>query len=521
MATSEFIVLFKEANPRWEPGCPVLLQTLQVSGSPSSSQRFIQSRVQNISSRIITSINYAVTSIADGKTWLFQDIDLELMPGESRPLAAREVDDARVDGVIGKIVSVSSSNGTWETSGETEDVPEALPLMLSEEAMRHRFELLEVDGFTTDANATGQVVQHGDWWICSCGQINVDTDTCVSCSVPKEEYLALESEQEIEHRYETIHKAEEKARDERSKNLKQALVIGISLACVIAAVAIGLSAYFNIIVPEQELASAYEEATSLMENGDYGQAKIRFLALDDYKDSSDRAQEADEALEQAKADKACEEARTLLESEDNPLQGYLKVETTLKSYAEYPEAQQILDEASSNLPPYPYLNAKDIFDLEGNKTSFLSQYGKCEKDFDNIYTLNPDNKVIDGDITIVGSTTLGKNEHYIFYEFATGKLNDPALNVNGNPFDNYKSLFVDFHAKTDLSYEEIVRKMTPIFGLEQEAKGVEIKATDVDAVAQGTLTIDGHTCEWTIEAYESSSYAPQGSAYVLCHINVK
>ena len=185
---AQYKVIYRDDNPGWQPGCPILIEVIQVSRNTETAQCFLQIKVRNISDETIDKLNmsFDVRSPQGGiEKASFEFLDAGIRPGaefkpQAKPLEAKEV--SHIDGrVVGA--------GSQSTFAAMKPLPEAKPLSLSKHAKEERDAVIRKEG-VNPSGLTGQASDHGSWWQCSCGAVNLGRKVCLSCGASKTKALA-------------------------------------------------------------------------------------------------------------------------------------------------------------------------------------------------------------------------------------------------------------------------------------------------------------------------------------------
>lgn len=128
---------------------------------------------------------------------------------------------------------------TWSNTKETNVVPiERKKISLNDKQAEARAKLLEEEGCTKSSQAKKcQFESHENWWLCACGQLNLGTEKCNACSIPKQETNAFEDLEQIEETRKQIEKAKVQHTKKNSK-IAAALVAAVVI-CGLIFVGIG------------------------------------------------------------------------------------------------------------------------------------------------------------------------------------------------------------------------------------------------------------------------------------------
>jgi tetratricopeptide (TPR) repeat protein len=183
----------------WEPGCPALVEVVQVSRNTDTSETYLQIKVQNVCNKIVDEITVEATVVyktEPEQKIRIQELDCSLRPGASQALKPVKLAYGDVSEASVAILSVAGESIEWETVGETEPVPEPAELPISETAMAERVRLLKEKDIPTKA-AKKLPVATDEWWVCGCGQITVGNRKCLACGSDLEDLLGLQDEEQL------------------------------------------------------------------------------------------------------------------------------------------------------------------------------------------------------------------------------------------------------------------------------------------------------------------------------------
>ena len=208
----------------WEPGCPVMLQAVQVSRDTDSGVAYLQVRARNISGGMIRSVVAMVTiRHLDGgvESLRYEDLDADIAPGVNKALKPQLLGRGDIEAVAMRLTIVDAEIGKWETSDEPIAPLAAKPLLLSERAAGERERILSEAGVSPKA-FHGTVQDCGSWWVCACGQTNVGSASCCECGADKALLKSAEDEHTLMESADRWEEAQAAAaaeeRDTRYKN---------------------------------------------------------------------------------------------------------------------------------------------------------------------------------------------------------------------------------------------------------------------------------------------------------------
>lgn len=269
---SSFQVLIRRdaeaAPPLWQEGCPLLVETWQISKNLSTNEVWLQLRIRNVSNQPVTAsiVKFKGTGL-DGKvdSRTFELPQTTLHPGltfEFHPalLGNKEVNEASVF-----VESVElEDKSTWSNTKETNVVPiERKKISLNDKQAEARAKLLEEEGCTKSSQVKKcQFESHENWWLCACGQLNLGTEKCNACSIPKQETNAFEDLGQIEETRKQI----EKAKVQLTKKNSKIAAIVVAAVVVCGLVFVGISGVIRNYSSRTVLNLAY------LTNLDHGEA---------------------------------------------------------------------------------------------------------------------------------------------------------------------------------------------------------------------------------------------------------
>ena len=305
----------------WEPGCPVTLEAVQISKNTETSESFLQIKVCNISSSIVSSIcGFATVCYAEGPSDRidFEEPNLDLPTGYPKALKAISLSSGDIVSATVTITQAVQTEGKWITADKAVAYPEPIPLELSDRASSERERLLAQSGVNGEELAF--IFQDNvAWWLCSCGQLNVKSDVCCGCGVSKAILRSTNDERDLlasadEWSDSVYQKAASLASDksntaslleaielfgqitewkdaaeqvsvceakiyklEKASSNRRKLFIGVAVAAVIAAI-VGFFVVKNVIIPR----STYDSALLMAESGDYYGAIATLESLENY-----------------------------------------------------------------------------------------------------------------------------------------------------------------------------------------------------------------------------------------------
>ena len=294
--------------PVWQWGCPLLLQSHSLVKEKKKGALFACCRFENLSTQAVVSLTVSLSCVR--KDW-FPALPVEsfIYDGLHVPVCQAFGEDIRIplpdphtQEFSVYVQQVHFADGSVWTGGQD-------PLRYIR-GTRPLSELGDVrDIYLWKASQLSSALQvclpdrHNGWWQCGCGEIvlgssgfcpkcGADIVMLIAASDPDylntqrdeyQEYLEQRAVTEVEDR----RKAKEKAlRVSRYRRIAVA-----SFATIFAAVAAvyGFSVYRQqVLIPQDQ----YQAASQLLESGQYEQAQAAFVAMGDYQDAPEKAQEA-------------------------------------------------------------------------------------------------------------------------------------------------------------------------------------------------------------------------------------
>lgn len=197
---SDYKVVFREDSQSdnatgimWEENCPILIEAIQVSRDVQTGEAYLQLKFRNVSSEEVCSLK--ATAIATFENGEREDVEIVLLdadvePGKIRKPAPILLKRGDVSEVSVKICALKLPSGDWKSTKETIPVPRPKQARLSDKAQTERSlqwhpkpsdsKMLHKD-FALDK----EIDDRESWWVCPCGQLNVNREDCLLCNTPK------------------------------------------------------------------------------------------------------------------------------------------------------------------------------------------------------------------------------------------------------------------------------------------------------------------------------------------------
>ena len=195
MADYKIIYRAEGADILWEPGCPVVLSAVQVSRNTETSATWLQVKAHNVSDRIVDSIYASLTlEYPDGtnETVALEFLDADIPVGGESVLKPQRLPRSDISSCSLTVTRLNCQGNAWGSSEDSCPLPERKKLDLSSRALGQRARAIGSEA--GDSALHGKVQDHGSWWVCACGQINVGCGSCCVCGSDKRLLTANEDE---------------------------------------------------------------------------------------------------------------------------------------------------------------------------------------------------------------------------------------------------------------------------------------------------------------------------------------
>ena len=122
--------------PRWEQGCPIQIQVLQISRDTESSELFLQARIMNISDRDVAAYKLTAEITHDDNTkdtFVIDVLDADLPAGKTQDLSPKPVGKGTVSDTELVALSVQQGGATWQSCAKPSGLPQRTLLELPDE----------------------------------------------------------------------------------------------------------------------------------------------------------------------------------------------------------------------------------------------------------------------------------------------------------------------------------------------------------------------------------------------------
>lgn len=282
---ANYKVVFRSDNqsaagaPGWEPGCPLLINAMQVSRNTDSGQCYLQLKLSNISGEVVNSYELkAAVTYADGTTETVElrPLDADIAPGKNYRPDPVALTGSEVANVTARIGATSQASGCWQSAEAPGAIPAGEPVALEGSAAIERSRTFADLGKSPERYQR-HLVEGDTWWVCPCGMPNVGRATCCACGIPHDTLHQLEDETSLN--------AKASERTAKRNRGKAKVIIGtIAAAAALAAVGFGV------------VNGKYSDAMALYDAGDYLHAITAFSEMGDFSDASEMAEKSTQKL---------------------------------------------------------------------------------------------------------------------------------------------------------------------------------------------------------------------------------
>ena len=249
-----------DKGPLWEPGCPLQIVVAQVSRNVGTAELYLQLRLRNVGDKSINSYAMSVSLVHDDLSEEhldFEQLDVDISPGSTHDTAPRHLGHGTVSSLSLRLTSITLYNTTWKSSGLPTKPPSEVSLSLPDDLVPVRKRALEEavgSVYSSGRVLKGKVQQLGNYWVCACGQVNVERETCCSCHFKKSDLLRLESEEVLRNLAQSYRQIDQTKETESSTRKKRVAILIIAMLCVAIAAtgALYISGAFSESSPGSE-----------------------------------------------------------------------------------------------------------------------------------------------------------------------------------------------------------------------------------------------------------------------------
>lgn len=316
---ASYKVVFRDESPKWQPGCPIRVETVQVSRNTETAQCYLQLRIRNVFNSKVSKITLKAVAISpDGKTHeqVIELLDADLEPELELSPKAVELPLKDISNVEVAVAKADGASG-WAVPAV---IPKPAELPLGEKAAAERNALAREENVH---NYVAMHEEHDNWWMCSCGAVNVARTSCYACQVKLKDLSNWENETWLNESADkrAYDDAKRKLASKRAKSVEEAKrgflalreyadspmqvvaceeklkriaadtkkrnkIIGIAVGAI-AIIAIVVALLINLLIPTLK----YRDAQKFADDGEYYTAYLTFSELDGFSDSASKMQE--------------------------------------------------------------------------------------------------------------------------------------------------------------------------------------------------------------------------------------
>ena len=371
-----YTYLYRLPNSLHTEGCPVIIDAGALLRDEQADRFVAQLRLRNISRAIIRAVTVNVTAldtagrpVADPVRFTYIDLsahrDEVFAEKKAIPLPDRDTRQRSQEREPRRIsVKITEVLGTHGILWTGDAVPEPLPSPPRLIDALSDVELVKQFRLRYGSLCEYMPAEAGDLWFCSCGAVNSSgEETCHRCGLSHESIKNVDMTILAEQRDDRL-AVERRRREEldhirnktRARTEAKARVIWKHATIAAAVLAVIIGAWrltSDVLIPRVR----YRQAEKLLESYDYKGAKRIFLAIESYKDSAERATEAEEKgeisaqahqmLDNCEYEKAYEMLDQIGETE-TILQSKRERASTLIADGDYDTAYVLMEEAGDH-----------------------------------------------------------------------------------------------------------------------------------------------------------------------------
>lgn len=256
-------------NLAWEPGCPLLVEAIQVARNTQTSVAFLQAKVRNISNEYVQSFEAEWKIIYEKEEAQIIEqsyLDADIASKQEREITPEELLFSDVESVEYRIISVRTDKRKWQTAKPLIKIASNKLGEFTSRQLNLRCELFTEKNIPNPKSAAQNSLQEiDDSWICVCGMPNVATDNCVRCAAPKKFLKKCESDEGLRElmaaRKERLDKEAVEAKKEKRRQRRNTffLILGVLIA-------LGVAAFFFVMSGRETYTSEADMESALQGN---------------------------------------------------------------------------------------------------------------------------------------------------------------------------------------------------------------------------------------------------------------
>lgn len=388
---------------------PVIISAGALLKDNVTGKVLVQLKIKNISDRIVKAVRIKINQFDVAGEAIDNEVNQEYLDlnvgrnsefGQKTAITLPDSSTRSFSVVVTEVIFFD--NDIWKADGA--EWATVIKPQTAFEYFGDDNELLKQYKLDYNVTCKNMFAEDRDLWICSCGNVNKNTDSeCYGCGClyetfknfnrdalenSKNERIEAEKQAEEERRLEAEkkmaearQKAEAKIQERKRKTKKALKIISITVSVVALGVAIWF-ATINLFIPMAK----YNEANSYFQNAEYDAAIAAFKELEDFSDSADRILEVKYAKACALSDNGnYKEAADLFlqisdynDSGDKRYENLYNYVLALKKEEKYSDAVEICDLIVSRKGVYykEVLKLKDECLLKAAKKAYAEKQYK-------------------------------------------------------------------------------------------------------------------------------------------------
>lgn len=298
-----YVNLFRLPEKLYIHGSPLLIAAGALLKDNQTGNILAQLKFRNISNKEIKAVKVCIkafdvsgTEVQGIKDYQYLDLSAFCNAEFGQKMAVLLPDRVTRSFSVACTSVIFSDNTTWES--EENVVWQPLPQQQNlEDVVGNLGQQYQRD---TSIHSRFEPLQYDDLWLCSCGQINQNTESqCFHCQLEKAEIFSALNLEELEKKQVLFEQEEQERKKEKERQeaikeeeAKKRLakinkILIIFLVCILLIAGI-IALTTKILIPMYQ----YNSALSTMEAGEYDKAIEGFEKLGDFKDSQEQINEA-------------------------------------------------------------------------------------------------------------------------------------------------------------------------------------------------------------------------------------
>lgn len=338
--------LFALSENLYASGSPVVIAAGALLKDNQTGKVIAQLKLRNISKKVIKAAKVCISPLDTvgkplGDAVYYQYLDLNAKRDEDfGQKAAIALPNAATRSFAASVEEVAFMDNTvWTATGEPwKMLPQPQPIGLI-----HGAEMEKQFRIKYGSDCKNLLLTERDLWFCVCGALNHNTEAeCHACGkscavLSSIDYDELTREKNVRVAAEKEQAEKEAAAARVREEVSRAKAKKIGIVAAVATIIIIAASFVvtKVIIPSNN----YRAAEEMLAAGDYDGAIAGFTALSDYKDSAERAIEAEAAKEEAANAAAYTEAKTMLANKN-----YEDAIAAFEALGNYSNSCEMIDE---------------------------------------------------------------------------------------------------------------------------------------------------------------------------------